>query len=73
MDLSGIHLAVCMITYEKNNKYAVINVNFCVVIKFQLICAFGANLMYVCTGLVFACSGYLIPQLENPAYGNTGC
>ena len=22
--------------------------------------------MYVCTGLVFACSGYLIPQLENP-------
>jgi len=44
---------------------ALINIHSFFLIKFQLICAFGANLMYVCTGLVFACSGYLIPQLEN--------
>ena len=25
--------------------------------------------MYCCTGLIFACSGYLLPQLEDPTTG----
>ena len=33
--------------------------------QIQIFSAFGANLMYVCTGLIFATSGYLIPQLED--------
>lgn len=33
--------------------------------KYQVLVAFGANLMFVSQGLIFAASGYLIPQLEH--------
>ena len=34
-----------------------------------MICAFGANLMYVCHGMIFAASGFLIPKLEDSKDG----
>ena len=34
-----------------------------------MICAFGANLMMTSYGLAAASSGFLIPQLEDPAIG----
>ena len=34
-----------------------------------MICAFAANLMYVCQGMIFATSGFLIPKLEDPTDG----
>ena len=34
-----------------------------------MICAFGANLMYVCHGMVFSASGFLITRLEDPVDG----
>ena len=34
-----------------------------------MICAFGANLMYVCHGMIFAASGFLIPKLEDSIEG----
>ena len=42
-------------------------------VVFQMICAFGANLMYVCHGMVFAASGFLLPKLEdvNDGFGIT--
>ena len=39
------------------------------IIGLQMICAFGANLMYVCHGMIFAASGFLIPKLEDPIEG----
>ena len=38
-------------------------------LKLQMVCAFGANLMYVCHGMIFAASGFLIPKLEDPIEG----
>ena len=32
-------------------------------------CAFGANLMMTCYGLVVPSSGFMIPQLEDPDSG----
>ena len=32
-------------------------------------CAFGANVMMLCYGLVVPSSGFLIPQLEDPKNG----
>ena len=32
-------------------------------------CAFGANMMMLCYGLVVPSSGFLIPQLEDPKLG----
>ena len=37
--------------------------------SFQIICAIGANLMYVCLGMIFSASGFLIPKLEDPKDG----
>ena len=34
-----------------------------------MVCAFAANLMYVCQGMIFATSGFLIPKLEDPTDG----
>ena len=34
-----------------------------------MMCAFAANLMYVCQGMIFATSGFLIPKLEDPTDG----
>ena len=42
---------------------------YILIIKLQMICAFGANLMYVCHGMIFAASGFLIPKLEDSIEG----
>lgn len=39
--------------------------------KYQFLCALGANLMFVSQGLIFAASGYLIPELEDEFGINT--
>lgn len=36
---------------------------------FQMACAFGANLLMACYGLVVPASGFLIPQLEDKVEG----
>ena len=41
-----------------------INSNF-----FEVLCAFGANLMLCCAGFTSSASGFLIPQLEDPILG----
>ena len=35
----------------------------------QMACAFGANLMMTCYGLVVPASAFMIPQLEDPITG----
>ena len=34
-----------------------------------MICAFGANLMYICVGMIYATSGFLITRLQDPKEG----
>jgi len=36
---------------------------------FQIACAFAANLMMTCYGLVVPASAFMIPQLEDPITG----
>ena len=36
---------------------------------FEVLCAFGANLMLCCAGFTGSASGFLIPQLEDPNIG----
>lgn len=35
----------------------------------KMACAFGANLMMTCYGLICPASGFLLPQLEDPIIG----
>ena len=36
---------------------------------FQTFCAFAANLLFFCYGIIFLQSGLLIPQFEDPEIG----
>ena len=38
-------------------------------LEFQIICAIGANLMYICVGMMYATSGFLITRLQDPNKG----